>query len=276
MKSFTMKALAVAVLGLAGVGSAMAATCPTADQTKNTLHSPGGGGAWTSQFISNDGTLSVTSPGLNSTNCALSVSIGSTSNSRVFVQDSSPQNESRFRARFYISLANLVSSGSFNVSNQTAIVYRANDTSGPSQFTSDELVVRVVGAPSSPQVRFFVADANQGSGTDDVIVTLPTSATNTWRVEFDLQHGAGSTSTGGCNTTPASGGCFRYWVTDAATATSDTSPTGSITVNNAGWSGTKTAFLGLTTGTSTYRSNHSGTVIVEDEYDSRRQTFIGQ
>ena len=276
MKSFTMKALAVAVLGMAGMSLASAATCPTADQTKNTLHSPGGGGAWTSQFISNDATLSVGSPGLNGTNCALSVSVGATSNSRVFVQDSSPQNETRFRGRFYVSLANLVTSGTFNTTNQTAVVYRANDTSGPAQFTSDELVIKVVGSPSSPQVRFFVADANQGSGTDDVIVTLPASATNTWRIEFDLQHGTGTTSAGACNTMPATGGCLRYWVTDAAATSSDASPTGSITVNNSGWSGTKTAFLGLFTSTAPYRTNHTGTVVVEDEYDSRRQTFIGQ
>ncbi len=276
MKSFKMKALAVAVLGLAGIGSAMAATCPVADQTKNTLISPGGGGAWTSQFISTDGSLSITTPGLDSTNCALSVSVGATSNSRVFVQDSSPQNETRFRGRFYISLANLVASTKFNTTNQTAVVYRANDTTGPAQFTSDELVVKIVGGPTSPQVRFFVADANQGSGTDDVIVALPTSATNTWRIEFDLQHGAGSTLTGGCTATPASGGCLRYWVTDAAASSSDTAPTGSITVNNAGWSGTKTAFLGLFTSTATYRANHTGRIVVEDEYDSRRQTFIGQ
>lgn len=272
MKSFKMKALAVAVLGLAGLGMAGSAfaVCPT-DPAQPT-------GAWTSKFVSSDATLAITSPGLNGTSCALSVSIGALSNSRVFVQDSSPQNEGRYRGRFYISLANLFSS--FTVSNQTAIVFRANDTTGPAAFTSDELVVRIAGGGSvatpAPTVRFFVSDSNPASGATQVVASLPSSATKTYRVEFDLQLGAAATSGTACNPTPATGGCFRYWVTDAAAASTDAAPTGSITVNNAAWSGAKTAFLGLTTGTSAYRGTHAGQVILLDEFDSRRQTFIGQ
>ncbi len=268
MKSFTMKALAVAVLGMAGMSLASAATCPT-DPAQS------GGGAWSAKFVASDASLAITSPGLNGTNCALSVSIGASSNSRVFVQDNSPQNEQRYRARFYVNLSNLTN---FNLTNQTAIIFRANDTTAPAQFSSDQLVVRIVGGPGGavlPSIRFFVADANQGSGQDSISVPLPTSASNTYRVEFDLQIGTGSTATGGCTSMPASGGCLRYWVTDAAAASTDAAPTGSITVNNSQWSGAKTSFLGLTTGTPTYRSNHAGVVIVEDEFDSRRQTFIG-
>ena len=281
MKSFKMKALAVAVLGLAGLGvmgSAMA-VCPVANTTKGTI-TPGGGGAWTSQFIATDATLDIPAagPGLNGTACALSVSIGALSNSRVFVQDSSPQNEPRYRARFYVSLANLFSS--FTVSNQTGIVFRANDTTGPAAFTSDELVMRIAGGGSvatpAPTVRFFVSDSNPASGATQVVAALPASATHVYRIEFDLQLGAAATSGTACNPTPATGGCFRYWVTDAAAASTDAAPTGSITVNNAAWSGAKTAFLGLTTGTGAYRTNHAGTVLILDEFDSRRQTFIGQ
>ncbi len=75
---------------------------------------------------------------------------------------------------------------------------------------------------------------------------------------------------------PATGGCFRYWVTDAGDTTTDAAPTGSTTLNNAAWSGAKTAFLGLKTGTAGIRANNFGTVILEDEFDSRRQTFIGK
>ncbi len=38
MKSFKMKALAVAVLGLAGFGTVNATTCPTAVTTSGTTH----------------------------------------------------------------------------------------------------------------------------------------------------------------------------------------------------------------------------------------------
>ncbi len=194
MNSFKIKALAVAVLGLAGIGSAVAA-CPTAVTTKGTT-TPGGGGAWTSQFIATDATLDILTPGLNGTNCALGVSIGASSSSRAFVQDSSPQNEQRYRARFYISLANLVTQG-FGQSNRTAIIFNVNDTTGPAQFTSDELGIRIVGG-STPSFRFFLSDSNPVSGLTQVIAPLPASATNTYRIEFDLQHGSGTTTTGGC------------------------------------------------------------------------------
>jgi hypothetical protein len=273
MKSFKMKALALATLGLGGLvmaGSAFAA-CPTAVTTVGST-SPGGGGAWTSQYIASDATFAIGGPGLNSTSCALSLSIGALSNSRSYVVDSSPQNEQRYRVRFYIGTANLTN---LSVSNQAVNLFRINDTTAPGQFTSDELVIRLAGG-ATPTVRFFVSDANAASGATQVVVPLPTSATNTYRVEFDLQIGTGATTANGCTTTPASGGCFRYWVTDAAASSSDGSPTGSYTINNSGWSGAKTAYLGMSGGSSQYRANHVGGVLVFDEFDSRRQTFIGQ
>ena len=136
MKSFTMKALAVAVLGMAGMSVASAATCPT-DPAQS------GGGAWSTKSVATDATLAITSPGLNGTNCALTLSTGALSNSRAFVSDSSPQNEQRYRARFYLNTAGLTS---FTVSNQTINLMRVNDTTGPAQFTSDELVVKSAAA----------------------------------------------------------------------------------------------------------------------------------
>jgi len=274
MKSFQMKALALATLGLGGLvmaGSAFAA-CPTAVTTTGGT-SPGGGGAWTSQYIAADASLNIVTPGLAGTSCALALSIGAISNSRAYVQDSSPQNESRYRGRFYLSLVNLTN---FNVSNQTVVVFRANDTTGPAQFTSDELVVRLAGG-ATPTVRFFVSDSNQASGATQLAIPLPASASNTYRIEFDIQTGTGTTNAShGCDVMPATGGCLRAWVSDAAATSSDTSPSGSATVNNSGWSGVKTAYLGLSTGAPNYRANHTGTVLTFDEFDSRRQTFIGQ
>ncbi len=277
MNSFRMKALAVAVLGLAGFGMAGSAfaTCPTADQTLNTFHSPGGGGAWTKQFISTDAALQIVSPGLNGTSCALAVAVGANSSSRVFVEDDSPTNELRYRARFYVGIPNLPTFG--GNSNQTGIVFRVNDVSGPAQFTSDELTIRLAGG-ATPTVRFFVADANNASGLRSITVPVPASASNTYRIEFDLQIGAAATSTlNGCTTMPASGGCIRWWVDDAAAASgSDSAPDGSYTINNSGWSGAETAFLGLQTVTPAFRTDDHGILIALDEFDSRRQTFIGK
>ena len=66
MKSFTMKALALAVLGLVGTGSAMAAC--NADPTI------AGGGAWNAKSVFGGGVLTIVSPGLHATNCAQSSS----------------------------------------------------------------------------------------------------------------------------------------------------------------------------------------------------------
>jgi hypothetical protein len=269
-----MKALAVAVLGLAGTSMAMA-NCPTAVTTSGTT-TPGGGGAWSSQFIATDATFNITTPGLNGTACTAAFSIGALSNSRVFVQDNSPASpgEGRYRSRFYIKLANLTG---FTVSNQTAIVMRENDTTSPAQFSSDQLVVRIAGGNAAPSIRFFVADGNAASGAVSIAVPLPSSASGEYRVETDLQIGTAATSSAnGCTTMPASGGCFRYWVTDGAAASADATPTGSYVINNSGWSGAKTLFLGLTTGTAAFRTAQAGKTVLLDELDTRRQTFIGQ
>jgi len=277
MNSFRMKALSLAVLSLAGLGMAGSAfACPTAVTTKGTTI-PGGGGAWTQQFIANDATLDIVAPGLNGTGCALAISLGAAGNSRAAVQDNSPTAEQRYRARFYIDLNNLITSpNGFGSSNRTAIIFRVNDASGPGAFTSDQLGIRIAGG-ATPSFRFVTSDANQASGATAITVPFPASANNVYRVEFDMQVGTGATNTAnGCQAMPATGGCIRYWVTDAATVTTDAAPTGSATINNSGWSGVETAFFGLQAGSPGIRSSNAGIVIKEDEFDSRRQTFIGK
>ncbi|MGA9336035.1 MAG: hypothetical protein WBV39_17270, partial [Rudaea sp.] len=111
MNTFKMKALSIAVLGLAGLGlggSVFAATCPTL--TTNTGNStPGGGGAWSSQSVGGGGFMDIATPGLNGTNCELIVNVGSApvGNVKAYVSDTSPQNEGRYRARFYFDISAL-------------------------------------------------------------------------------------------------------------------------------------------------------------------------
>jgi hypothetical protein len=285
MKSMQMKALALAVLGLAGMGMAASAfACPTITQPA-TSTSPGGGGAWTSQFIGGTSPAYMdidSTGGLNGTSCALKVSLTASSNSVALVKDSSPNNEQRIRVRFYLDLNNLIPT--FTNSNQAAVIHRMTDTSAP--FSSDQLVVRVTGATSgSPTVRFAVSDLNPASHVTSVAIPLPASANNQYRIEYDMQVGSGSTTAvpglpalpAGCTAMPAAGnGCIRMWVSDAAATSSDTAPDASITFNDTGWSGAKTSNLGMQSGSPGFRTNHAGTVLRFDEYDSRRQTFIGK
>jgi hypothetical protein len=256
MKSFKMKALAVAVLGLAGVGSAMAA-CPAIPATSAT---PGGGGAWSSQTVTT-ATVTSATPGLNGTNCAFSVAInaGAASNAKGYVTDTSPQNEARYRARFYLNTAALTN---LNVANRQARIFSALATTAPTGAGAEEVYVNIVGG-SPASLRFFVGDTASPGNYKTVNAALPNTGGN-YRIEFDLNSTAST---------------FRYWVLDAATTNTghdDANPSGTATATTSGWSGVKQIDMGLFVASTQYRSNVSAQAAIFDEFDSRRQTFIGQ
>ena len=270
MKSFKMKALAVAVLGLAGIGSAMAATCPSI-AAGNVTGGGAGGGAWFGQSQGGGATLSIATPGLHSTNCALKVSISATPapNLKGLVIDNSPQNEARYRARFYFDASSL----SLTAPNVQTEVFDAFATTAPGSFGTDEVQIYLIGG-ATPAVRFIVADAGKSNGISTITSTLP-SATGSYYVEFDLTKGAGSSTQVACNGGDA--GCFRYWVVAAGGTTPvDNTPTGTFSASNAGWSGVVQAQLGLYSTTVKFRQNNvTSNSLTVDEFDSRRQTFIG-
>jgi hypothetical protein len=251
MKSLTMKALAAAVLGLAGMGSVVA-VCPTDPAAPN--------GPWASKAVA-QGNLAITSPGLNGTNCALQVSLNQNSAAfaKALVTDTSPQNEPRYRARLYFDTTELT--GLDNALKQVSI-FTVSAASSPPGATSAEVRAVLVGGPSGPSLRIIVADSNQGSQVLAQTIPLPVPF-GANRFEFDLQQGPTGT--------------VRYWLTGASVATSDASPTGTLNVNNSGWSGAKEASLGMFSASQPYRANiPSSQHLYLDEFDSRRQTFIGQ
>lgn len=251
MKSFTMKALALATLSLAGMGSAMAA-CPTDPAAP--------AGAWSSKTVT-QGNLAITTPGMAATACRLQVSLnqGSALFAKSLVTDTSPANEARFRARFYIDTTEVT--GLTSVLRQ-AKVFNATATTSPANLSGEEVTVALNGSTGAPTAVFSIADSTQGSGFRVVSVALPV-ANGANRIEFDLQTGTNGT--------------FRYWVTDAATATTDAAPTGTVTgINDSGWSGIKLVNLGVFTANGGWRSNYgAANHLYFDEYDSRRATFIG-
>jgi hypothetical protein len=269
MKSFKMKALAVAVLGLAGMGSVMAA-CPTV-AAGNVTGGGAGGGAWFGQSQGGGATLSIVTPGLDSTNCALNIAVSATPapNMKGLVIDNSPQNEARYRARFYFNASSL----SLTAPNVQTEVFDAFATTAPGTFGTDEVQIFLIGG-ATPAVRFVVADSGKSNGVATISSTLP-SATGSYYVEFDLTKGAGSSSTVACNGGDA--GCFRYWiVAQGGTTPADATPTGTYSASNAGWSGIIQAQLGLYSATAKFRQNNVSTnSLTVDEFDSRRQTFIG-
>ncbi len=261
MKSFKMKALAVAVLGLAGfgvMGSAMAA-CPASAVTPV--------GAWDSQAAT-AGTIAVVGgaagQGLNGTACKLSVNInaGAGTNAKAFVSNTTgPLNEGRYRARFYVETTGLTG---LTVANRQSYIFSAQATTAPAGFGLAE-VVGVVAGGATPTLNFLVADSTQPSGFQTITVPFP-DALGEYRVEFDL--------------TTGSPGSFRCWVTAAATATVDATPTpaacAAVSVTNAGWGGISRFNLGIASPSQQFRANLVGQILSLDEFDSRRQTFIGQ
>jgi hypothetical protein len=159
--------------------------------------------------------------------------------------------------------------------NDQAEVFNAFANTAPGSFNTDEVEIFLIGG-TSPQLRFFVADAGKASGFATISSgALPTSANGHYYVEFDLASGAGSSSTVAC--TGGAAGCFRYWIAaeGAATAPVDGSPTGTYSASNAGWSGIKQANLGLFSTSSHFRTDDASKNFAVDEFDSRRQTFIG-
>ncbi|MDE2258350.1 MAG: hypothetical protein KGK05_11350, partial [Xanthomonadaceae bacterium] len=171
MKSFKMKALALATLGLGGLvmaGSAFAA-CPTL-ASGNVSGGGAGGGAWYAQSITS-ATMSIVSPGLDSTGCALSIAInsGAIGNAKGIVQDNSPQNEARYRARFYINTQALTN---LTIANEQTKLFNVLASTGPAGLTTEEVAAYLVG--SSPiTVRFLVADTNSPGNTQTLSKVLP-------------------------------------------------------------------------------------------------------
>lgn len=291
MKSFKMKALALATLGLGGLvmaGSAFAqTTCP--DPTANTNQgyaTPNG--PWSGEFVTNS-TIASGTPGLAGTNCKMVVAFTPSSgtvlgNSTSFVQDQSPNNEQRYRARFYVDLSGLTSQFSqAGATGEQLLLMSAGANLAPSGRSSS--VVRVVLVGGSPLAfRFIVADAGAGGQIKAITVPVPTPA-GVNRVEFDYNTYPGATQQSACETS-STNGSFCAWVTDGATASTEPSPTSKYNlVGNSfdpngvtGWSGVKFANLGIFSPNNTFQldSNTNSSIFAFDEFDSRRQTFIGQ
>jgi hypothetical protein len=256
MKSFKMKSLAVAVLGLAGFAGSAMAVCPAGASIAN-------GGAWTSSAIT-QGVQAIVAGGLGVpvTACKLQVALNQSSAvfAKSIVTDTSPVDEPRYRARFYIDLSEIT--GLTSVLRSTKI-FNASSTTSPAGASGEEVAVQLSGTLGAPTAVFTIADSTQPSGFNQFTVALPNPSGSN-RIEFDLVQGASAT--------------FRYWVTADTTVTTEGSPTGTITnVNNSGWSGVTQAQLGEFAANTNWRNNYTATTHLNfDEFDSRRQTFIGQ
>jgi hypothetical protein len=284
MKSFKMNALALAVFGLCGLafaGSAFA-LCPDPTANGNTGYTTASGGAWHGGETVSSATIASTT-GLNGTTCGMKVALTATpaSNGKALVTDDSPNNEQRYRVRFYVDLSHLTTTntgGSIRLLN-------ANSVSGPPGASTSVVTVLLGGTKTAPFFRFLVADPGQASLFKAITVNAPTP-TGVNRVEFDYNTGTGSLCAPG-----NAHGSFCVWVTDGAAATgADSTPVGApaypLLANAFGtgapannWTGVKLTNFGIFTSNANYRTGAGAAPsqsIVLDEFDSRRSTMIGK
>ena len=297
MKSFKMKALAVAVLGLAGMGmmgSAFAVTCPdpTGPNPGDNQGYAQPNGPWFGQTVSGASMVSF-SPGLNGTNCQMRVAFvpvgGVTAGSALAtVTDNSGQNEQRYRARFYVDLSNLSAQFATDGSQSQVQLMNAVANSAPTGANPSLVRVSLLGG-SPPQFRFAVADTGAGGNFKIILVTAP-NPTGVNRIEFDYNTGTSSACAPG-----NAHGSFCLWVNNGADASgADATPVpasvqathtnpysllaGSFDpTGTTGWSGEALANLGISTPSFTLQTSTAASQVIGlDEFDSRRQTFIGK
>jgi len=268
MKSLKFKLLCAAVAAAGGVQMAHA-QCPTTPT------------AWEQSVAvtSAAGTFAITTPGLSAGTivggqCKFDVGItaAATRPDRARVQDRTPADEVRYRARYLVNVDSLGTMGPgqrvklFNV--QSTV-----DPDGAGLATSIGMVlVRLQGNPDGLGGRGIVVRGGNFTGqtaafagfSDTAFLPL---AAGTNRIELDLQVAAANT------------GSLRIWVNSAV----EGSPTASLTnLNLVPWNpGVTQVNLGLIEPTADYINgagaftSKAGIRYSVDEFESRRQTFIG-
>lgn len=207
---------------------------------------------WTAQATIGGGAVAITSGGYDGTSCKMTARINAPASgfATAAVRDDTPVSEPRYRAQFLVNTSELVSFGGF----QAVQLFNANsntEANGTAQLIRIALI-------AGPSINIIASCDNAGSGFICQSGAIPLAA-GTNRIEFDLSVGASGT--------------LSYWVNNTNSAT----PTGSVTLTggNAAWVGVDLAFLGLAAATSSFRAQQVGNPIHFDEFDSRRQTFIG-
>ena len=254
MKTMKMKALAVAVLGLAA-GNAMA-VCPTAS-----AQTPGGG-AWSAQSTLSGGTLSITDGGLGGDGaCKLTAALAASLVSVASVQDNLPSNEPHYRVQFLFDASAL---GAFNALDGVQIFNASAQNSFPVTGGRRPMVSVFLVAAAAGEKRLSITASCNTAPTYKCTTLTGNLVNGVNRIELDLVAGVGAV------------GQLKYWLN--VSGATEPAPTGTISnLDNSGWVGVDTAVMGLSTPTPHYRDSQTsaGKVVQFDKFDSRRSTYVG-
>lgn len=262
MKSMKLKALAIAIVGLAA-GNAMA-VCPAAGalDTAN-------GGAW-------DAKITGTTPaapgfaavdpngGLDGSECKMSSVINAGANALTVagVRDDIGQSESTYRARFMIDINNIGSVNALGGFDGVQIFTVNAQNSAPAVNPTQQILKLAI---SGPRNLTIIAACDNGGSNKCTTSTPLVDGVNSIEVEVKV---------GGVGT-----GAVNVWVNSNTAAT----PTKRLTTDfpnfdNTAWVGAFRVILGLSNPTKGYVAgggNQAGQIVFFDAFDSRRQTFIG-
>jgi hypothetical protein len=237
-----MKALSLALVGLAGfAGSAMAA-CPAGPDIAN-------GGAWTA-VSALQGSAVIATPGYATTECRLDSTINAGASGVASGQVNWTQTtpEPSYRAQFIVD-ADAITTPSLT---DAATIYTSSSGAG-----GDGVRFSIFGTASGARnLGYFVRyDDTTGRHYKTGNVVLPAGEVH---VEYSL--------------TVATGGAFNLWVENNVEATPTKTETG---FDNSALVGINTVYLGLAGPSSQFVTHYAGTAVGFDQYDSRRTLFIG-
>jgi len=234
-----MKVLALALLGLAGYAGSAAASCPSSPVPP-----------WTAANTF-QGTLAITTPGLDGSACHLdsAISAGASGFATAQVEDDTPAAEPRYRAQFMINVDAL------NPASAPAFTTVATVHTAISNGTGNGIQLAIFSDGTQWLLSYTLVDANDPSGYFSN--SQPLVGTGSKHVEYDLPVSASGT--------------FNVWIENNV----EGSPTATHTTNNASITGIDTAFVGLAAPSDAFTATFAGTAAQFDRFDSRRQTFIG-
>jgi hypothetical protein len=237
MKLLT-KAILVSGMTLAG-SAAMAASCVNSNFD-----------AWTT--INNPASkLNVTAgSAMAGTDCGMEVETLPQTNgaSKHYVQDSSPNAETRYRAAFCLDMNGLTLPDSG--SNRRLKIHMAQCTGCAN---TDVVQFKVQNTGGTYQLNTFVRDSNSGGTKNKSVIDIPQSGPV--RVEYDVDLTAGT---------------YKVWID--ATAESDTPAADVSGLDTAAWPQITRARIGSMDKSTNVTAAQTFFV---DEFESRRQTFIG-
>lgn len=198
------------------------------------------------------GTLTVADGGLGGTACRLDARLTSSLGAaNALVRDNSPSDEPRYRGSFILNADALTGQTLL----QAVRVFSAT-TLTPNAGVGELVRLNVFGnlAGTTRTLTVVTPDADAGSSIVSANLPLPPGEN---RIEFDWQKG--------------SPGTLRLWLNNSV----ENAPDVSLSVNNAAWGGVDIAFLGLANSAPGFRGAQLNRDVQFDEFDSRRQSFIG-